>query len=90
MELLLESNMIPGLILSILLSVIAWFIKQLHADFKKVEQDLNEVKTTTQLIKLDLKSNYELVNQRMGVMEKRVEVYEESVGPRLRRKAVSA
>ena len=34
-----------GFISSVLMAVVAYFIRQLHSDFKKMELDLNEVKT---------------------------------------------
>ena len=34
-----------GSLISLLLSVVAYFIKQLHTDFKRMEKDLVEVKT---------------------------------------------
>lgn len=68
-----------GGIVALLLSIIAWFIRQLHADFRKVEQDVTEVKTNTQLIKSEFKSNYDLLNQRVGFVERRLEMYEKVV-----------
>ena len=40
-----------GSLISILLSVVAYFIKQLHTDFKRMEKDLVEVKTMALIIK---------------------------------------
>ena len=34
-----------GTLITLLLSVVAYFIKHLHTDFKSVEKDLIEVKT---------------------------------------------
>ena len=34
-----------GTLITLLLSVVAYFIKQLHTDFKSVKKDLIEVKT---------------------------------------------
>ena len=45
-----------GLIISVLLSVVAFFTRQMHADFKKVEKDLAEVKTTTSHIRPNLRN----------------------------------
>ena len=61
-----------GIIISMLLSVVAFFVKQLHRDFKRVEKDLSEVKTTTTLIKTEFKGINELMNQRIEFMEKRL------------------
>ena len=61
-----------GIIISLLLSVVAFFIKQLHRDFKRVEKDLIEVKTTTTLIKTEFKGINDLMNQRIEFLEKRI------------------
>jgi hypothetical protein len=71
--------MIIGGIVSLLLSIIAYFIKQLHTDFRKVEMDVSEVKMTTQLIKTEFKSGNELLNQRVGFIEKRIELHEQLI-----------
>jgi hypothetical protein len=61
-----------GIIISVLLSIVAFFTKQLHSDFKHVEKDLGEVKTTTSLIKAEFKGINELMNQRIEFLEKRI------------------
>ena len=61
-----------GIIISALLSVVAYFTKQLHRDFKRVEIDLSEVKTTTSLIKAEFKGINDLMNQRIEFLEKRL------------------
>lgn len=61
-----------GILISILLSVVAFFIKQLHRDFKRVEKDLGEVRTTTSLIKTEFKGINDLMNQRIEFLEKRI------------------
>ena len=76
MEQISEIQLIFGSITSILLSVVAYFIKQLHSDFRKMEMDLAEVKTTTMLIKTEFKSRYDLLCQRVEYLEKRVEIIE--------------
>jgi len=76
MEQISEIQVIFGSITSILLSVVAYFIKQLHSDFRKMEMDLSEVKTTTMLIKTEFKSRYDLLCQRVEYLEKRVEIIE--------------
>lgn len=62
-----------GSLISLLLSAVAYFIKQLHADFRKVEKDVMEVKATTNLIKTEFKSGFDLLNQKVQFLEKRVE-----------------
>ena len=49
-----------GSLISLLLSVVAYFIKQLHTDFKRMEKDLVEVKTMALLIKTEFKSSSDL------------------------------
>lgn len=61
-----------GAVISLLLSVVAFFTKQMHGDFKKVEKDLSEVKTTTTLIKAEFKGINELLNQKIDFIEKRI------------------
>jgi hypothetical protein len=76
MEQISAIQLIFGSITSILLSVVAYFIKLLHSDFRKMEMDLSEVKTMTMLIKTEFKSRYDLLCQRVEYLEKRVEVIE--------------
>lgn len=73
MEPVANFNLVFGGLITILLSIIAYFIRQLHTDFKNVEKDLIEVKTTTSLIKSELKSGYDLLNQKVGFIEQRVD-----------------
>ena len=61
-----------GIIISVLLSLVAFFTKQLHRDFKRVEKDLGEVKTTTSLIKTEFKGINDLMNQKIDFLEKRL------------------
>ena len=66
------SEMLFYSIISVLLAVVAYFIKQLHRDFKRVEKDLGEVKTTTSLIKTEFKGINDLMNQKIDFLEKRL------------------
>lgn len=59
-------------LLSALLAIVAYFLKQLHSDFKRVEKDVTEVKSTTALIKAEFKGINELMNQRIEFLEKRI------------------
>jgi hypothetical protein len=61
-----------GIIITLLLSVVAFFTKQLHRDFKRVEKDVIEVKTTTALIKAEFKGINDLMNQKIEFLEKRL------------------
>ena len=61
-----------GTLITLLLSVVACFIKQLHTDFKSMEKDLVEVKTMALIIKTEFKSGNDLLNQKVEYLEKRV------------------
>jgi hypothetical protein len=70
----LETNpeMLFYTVISALLALVAFFVKQLHRDFKRVEKDLGEVKTTTSLIKTEFKGINDLMNQKIDFLEKRL------------------
>lgn len=72
MENELTLNLLFGSISSILLAVVAYFIRQLHSDFKKMEKDITEVKTMALLIKTEFKNSYDLLNQRVEYLETRI------------------
>lgn len=76
MESELYLNVLFGSISSVLLAVVAYFIKQLHVDFKKMEKDLTEVKTMALLIKTEFKNSYDLLNQRVNYLERRLDQIE--------------
>lgn len=59
--------------MSLLLGVVVYFLKQLLTDFKKVEQDLTQVKNTTEIIRAEFKGMNDLLNQRINFLEKRVD-----------------
>ena len=61
-----------GVVITLLLSVVAFFVKQLHRDFRRVEKDVIEVKTTTSLIKAEFKGINDLMNQKLDFLEKRL------------------
>ena len=61
-----------GFISSVLLAVVAYFIRQLHTDFKSMEKDISEVKTMALLIKTEFKNSYDLLNQKVDFLEQRV------------------
>ena len=65
-----------GSLISVLLSVVAYFIKQLHTDFKSMEKDLIEVKTMALIIKTEFKSDSALINQKLTYLERRVQLLE--------------
>ena len=63
-------------LITLLLSIVAYFIKQLHTDFKSMEKDLVEVKTMALIIKTEFKSGNDLLNQKVEYLEKRVQIIE--------------
>ena len=65
-----------GTLITLLLSVVAYYIKQLHTDFKSMEKDLVEVKTMALIIKTEFKSGNDLLNQKVEYLEKRVQIIE--------------
>ena len=68
-----------GTLITLLLSVVAYFIKQLHSDFKSMEKDLIEVKTMALIIKTEFKSGNDLLNQKVEYLEKRISIVELSI-----------
>ncbi|QOW11952.1 hypothetical protein Q73A0000_07880 [Kaistella flava (ex Peng et al. 2021)] len=61
-----------GFTSSVLLAVVAFFIRQLHNDFRKMGENLTEVKTTALLIKSEFKNGHELLNQKVEYLEQRI------------------
>ncbi len=61
-----------GFISSVLLAVVAYFIRQLHTDFKSMERDMSEVKTMALVIKTEFKNSYDLLNQKVEYLEQRI------------------
>ena len=76
MENELVLNVLFGSVSSLLLAVVAYFIKQLHSDFKKMEKDITEVKTMALLIKTEFKNSYDLLSQRVKYLESRITTLE--------------
>jgi hypothetical protein len=76
MEMLVRPEIFFYSLMSILLAVVAYFLKQLHSDFKRVEKDVTEVKTTTALIKTEFKGINDLMNQKIEFLEKRITHFE--------------
>ncbi|MDM1543655.1 hypothetical protein [Empedobacter sp. 189-2] len=76
MENELVLNVLFGSVSSLLLAVVAYFIKQLHSDFKKMEKDITEVKTMALLIKTEFKNSYDLLSQRVEYLESRITTIE--------------
>ena len=61
-----------GFISSVLMAVVAYFIRQLHTDFKSMEKDMSEVKTMALVIKTEFKNSYDLLNQKVEYLEQRI------------------
>jgi len=59
-----------------LLAVVAYFLRQLLMEFKRVEKDVSEVKTTTAIIKTEFKGINDLMNQKIEFLEKRINHFE--------------
>ncbi|MEM7299050.1 MAG: hypothetical protein AAF391_12385 [Bacteroidota bacterium] len=59
-------------ILSVLVGVVVNFLKQLLRDFKKVEKDVTEVKSTTALIRTEVKGSNDLIHQKIEFLDNRV------------------
>jgi hypothetical protein len=76
MEMMLKPEIFFGSLLSLLLGAVAYFLKQLHSDFKRVEKDVAEVKTTMALIKTEFKGINDLMNQKIEFLEKRINHFE--------------
>lgn len=72
MEMLLKPEIFFYAFVSVLLGIIAYFLKQLYADFKSMEKDVAEVKTTTALMKGEIKGLRELLSQKISFLEKQV------------------
>ena len=61
-----------GTLITLLLSIVAYFIKQLHTDFKSMEKDLIEVKTMALIIKTEFKNSQDLLCQKVEYLEQRI------------------
>ncbi len=59
-------------LISGLLGVVAYFLKQLHSDFKRVEKDVAEVKSSINLIKVEFKGIVDVMNQKVEFLEKQM------------------
>lgn len=79
MEYAITLNVVFGSVISLLLTVVAYFMKQLHSDFKKMEKDLTEVKTMALLIKTEFKNSFDLLNQKVDYLEHRVNIIEQKI-----------
>lgn len=72
MDAMIQPEVLFSLVISILLGVVTYFLKQLLNDFKKFEKDVAEVKATMALLKTEFKGINDLMNQRIEFLEKRI------------------
>jgi hypothetical protein len=72
MEMLVKPETIFYSLISILLGIVAYFLKQLHSDFKRMEKDVSEVKSTINLIKAEFKGIIDVMNQKVEFLEKQM------------------
>ena len=71
-----ELTWLFGILISVLLSLVVYFVRLMHVDFRIMQKDIAEVKTTTQLIKSEFKGGLELVNQRVSQLEVKIKQFE--------------
>ena len=76
MEMILKPEIFFYSLVSLLLGIVAYFLKQLLTDFKRVEKDVTEVKTTTAIIKTEFKGINDLMSQKIEFLEKRINHFE--------------
>lgn len=72
MEMLVKPETIYYSLISILLGIVAYFLRQLHSDFKRMEKDVTEVKSTINLIKAEFKGIIDVMNQKVEFLEKQM------------------
>jgi hypothetical protein len=72
MEMLVKPETIFYSLISILLGIVAYFLRQLHSDFKRMEKDVTEVKSTINLIKAEFKGIIDVMNQKVEFLEKQM------------------
>lgn len=59
-----------------LLGVVAYFLRQLLIDFKRVEKDVSDIKTSSVITQGEVKRINDLHNQRLEYLEKRNDHFE--------------
>jgi hypothetical protein len=72
MEMLVKPETIFYALISILMGIVAYFLRQLHSDFKRMEKDVTEVKSTINLIKAEFKGIIDVMNQKVEFLEKQM------------------
>jgi len=76
MEQVVNPDLFFYTLITLLLGAVAYFIRQLHSDFKRVEKDVSEVKATTSILRTEFKGNIELIRQRSDFLEQRLSYLE--------------
>ena len=76
METMVKPEIFLYFLTSGLLGIVAYFLKQLLTDFKRMEKDVSEVKSTMALIKTEFKGINDLMNQKIEFLEKRLNHFE--------------
>lgn len=72
MNMMIKPELIFYSFISILLGTVAYFLKQLHSDFKHLEKDVTEIKSAINLIKAEFKGIADVLNQKVEYFEKQV------------------
>lgn len=80
-ELNLNIGLILSSIISLLFSIIAFFIRQLYNEFRKMEINLAEIRTSTEVIKANMNSESIRTSDRIYGLEKRTEKLEYQLMP---------
>ena len=76
MQVDINISIVLGSILSVLFSLIAFFVRALHADFRKMELNLSEIKIDLEVIKANTASESSRSHERFSVQERRIEQLE--------------
>jgi len=75
-ELNLNMGWILSSFISLLLSIIVFFIRQLYNEFRKMELSVAEIKITTEVIKANMSSESLRIGERINLLEKRTDQLE--------------
>ena len=68
---MLEIITLLGFVVSLLLTVIAYFLKQFHKNVLQMENDLRELKISIHWIKAKVNGHYLLLQARMDFLEEK-------------------
>jgi len=71
-----NATLFIGTILSFMLSIIAWFIRQLHQDFRNMQKEVNTLQQTANAIQLETRSSYEMIELKIGFLKWRLDEQE--------------